>query len=347
MPKKKYKGIDLFCGIGGFRLAMNDNDVECVFSSDNDKFAQETYKANFGEVPQGDIKKIEAKDIPSFDILTAGFPCQPFSYAGEKQGFNDEIRGTLFFDICRILKYHKPPMVFLENVKGLKSHEGGKTLNIILEKLHELGYYPHWKILSSLDYGLPQKRNRVLVFARKAKYGDFDFSYETVKRHFDSLNPHDLSICQYNTVIDVLAQEVEGKYYLSDRIKPTILSNGSGNFVSNSDIDQMVARPLTASMHKMHRACQDNYYSDIFIHSHGEYRPSDYMTKEELAVIPIRKLTPKEAFMLQGFPRDFALNAQRAGVANGSLYKQAGNAVSVNTIYAILHYLIHSMIMFE
>ena len=101
--RKKYKGIDLFCGIGGFRLAMNSSQVECVFSSDNDKFAQQTYEANFHEVPTGDIKAVNEKDIPSFDILTAGFPCQPFSYAGEKQGFNDEVRGTLFFDVCRIL----------------------------------------------------------------------------------------------------------------------------------------------------------------------------------------------------------------------------------------------------
>ena len=125
--KKKYTGIDLFCGIGGFRLAMKSNNVKCVFSSDNDKFAQQTYEANFHEIPTGDIKAVEAKDIPHFDILTAGFPCQPFSYAGEKQGFNDEVRGTLFFDVCRILEYHKPPMVFLENVKGLKSHDKGKT----------------------------------------------------------------------------------------------------------------------------------------------------------------------------------------------------------------------------
>lgn len=121
--KHKYKGIDLFCGIGGFRLAMEDNGVECVFSSDIDSFAQQTYKANFGEIPYGDITKIDAKDIPSFDILTAGFPCQPFSYAGLCEGFEDQTRGTLFFDICRILSYHKPKMFFLENVKGLVSQK--------------------------------------------------------------------------------------------------------------------------------------------------------------------------------------------------------------------------------
>lgn len=139
--KKIYKGIDLFCGIGGFRLAMKSNNVKCVFSSDNDKFAQQTYEANFHEIPTGDIKAVEAKDIPHFDILTAGFPCQPFSYAGEKQGFNDEVRGTLFFDVCRILEYHKPPMLFLENVKGLKSHDKGKTLQIVLDSLRKLGYF--------------------------------------------------------------------------------------------------------------------------------------------------------------------------------------------------------------
>ena len=174
LNRKQYKGIDLFCGIGGFRLAMQDCDVECVFSSDNDKFAQETYIANFGEVPAGDIKKIAAKDIPPFDILAAGFPCQPFSYAGEKQGFEDETRGTLFFDICRILDYHKPPMVFLENVKGLKSHKEGETLSVILNNLRELGYYPHWDILSSLDFGLPQKRERWYCVAFRE---DVDFKF--------------------------------------------------------------------------------------------------------------------------------------------------------------------------
>ena len=163
MGKKKvtqYTGIDLFCGIGGFRLAMEANNVKCVFSSDIDAFAQQTYQANFNEIPTGDITKVNAEDIPHFDILTAGFPCQPFSYAGEKKGFEDTTRGTLFFDICRILKYHKPKMLFLENVKGLVSHKEGRTLKTIEDNLKKLGYYPHWKVLSSLDFGLPQKRER-------------------------------------------------------------------------------------------------------------------------------------------------------------------------------------------
>ena len=142
----------------------------------------------------------------------------------------------------------------------------------------------------------------------------------------------------------VIKGEVEAKYYLSEKIKPTLLSDGSAGFRSNSEIDQVVARPLTATMHKMHRACQDNYYSDLFIQSNGEDRPSERMTKEELSRIPIRKLTPKEAFMLQGFPQNFADNAGHARVANGAMYKQAGNAVSVNTIYAVLYYLITNRI---
>ena len=147
MAKTQYKIIDLFCGIGGFRLAFEKQGCKCVFSSDIDEFAQQTYFDNFNEIPVGDITKVEASDIPSFDILTAGFPCQPFSYAGLCQGFEDQTRGTLFFDICRILAYHKPKMFFLENVKGLISHNQGETLKVILQNLKELGYDIHWKVL--------------------------------------------------------------------------------------------------------------------------------------------------------------------------------------------------------
>lgn len=207
--RKKYKGIDLFCGIGGFRLAMNSSQVECVFSSDNDKFAQQTYEANFHEVPTGDIKAVNAKDIPDFDMLTAGFPCQPFSYAGEKQGFSDEVRGTLFFDVCRILEYHKPPMVFLENVKGLKSHDKGKTLQTVLDTLRKLGYYPHWTILSSLNYGLPQKRERWYCVAFRT---DVDFEWpkpmegHPVLHDIIDLNDRNPSLAIYNPQIQISAE---------------------------------------------------------------------------------------------------------------------------------------------
>ena len=137
------------------------------------------------------------------------------------------------------------------------------------------------------------------------------------------------------------------KYLLSERIKPTILADGSAGFKSRSEINQIIARPLTASMHKMHRACQDNYYSLDFIQSAGKYDPAKVMTKEELARIPIRKITPEEAFMLQGFPSAFATKAREAGVSDGALYKQAGNAVSVNTIYSVLLFLIQAGLLSE
>ena len=352
--------LELFAGVGGFRAALNyiQQDIgvisDTIGFSEIDPMALTTYKANYNikeEIELGDIvsfinDKKKFKKLPHFNLLTGGFPCQTFSMMGKQTGFNED-RGQMFFRIMDIIHNYQPNFILLENVKNLMNHDKKRTYKIIKEELENEGYTVHEDIFNSNAFGLPQKRNRVIVFARKAKYGDFSFSFEMVKKHFDSLNPDDLSICIFNSVIDILSPEVEGKYYLSERIKPTILSNGSGNYISNSDIDQIVARPLTASMHKMHRACQDNYYSDIFIQSNGYNRPSEYMTKKELASIPIRKITPQEAFMLQGFPRNFAFNAQRAGVTDGSLYKQAGNAVSVNTIYAVIHYLIHSKIMFD
>ena len=146
------------------------------------------------------------------------------------------------------------------------------------------------------------------------------------------------------TVVEFLQRNVPDKYFLSERIKPTILSNGSANFKANSEINQEIARTLTASMHKMHRACQDNYYSIDYIKSKGKINPAKYLSKEELARLPIRKLTPQEAFSLQGFPPEFATKASDAGVSDGALYKQAGNAVSINTIYAVVHYLNSSLI---
>lgn len=353
--------LELFAGIGGFRRAMDlltqDGvmNFHCVGYSEIEPHAVQTYCANYNtknEQVLGDIVSFTASDLnldflPLFDLLTGGFPCQTFSMMGKQAGFEGDDRGQMFFRIMDIVNHNHPRYLLLENVRNLSSHDGGNTIARIEQELHDAGYIVHRDIFNSSDFGLPQTRNRTLIFARLEADGEFDFSSDLVRECFATINRENCSLSFYNSTIEILSPNVEQKYYLSERIKPTILSDGSAGFHSNSEIDKLIARPLTASMHKMHRACQDNYYSDMYIQSHGAERPSTWMTKEELAQIPIRKLTPQEAFMLQGFPAEFATNAQHAGVSDGALYKQAGNAVSVNTIYAILYYLITNNLIHE
>lgn len=337
LGKKQYKSIDLFCGIGGFRLAMEENSVKCVFSSDIDIFAQQTYNANFGEIPSGDITKIEAKDIPAFDILTAGFPCQPFSYAGLCEGFEDETRGTLFFDICRILSYHKPKMFFLENVKGLVSHKNGNTLNIILKKLKDLGYDVHWKVLSSLDYGLPQKRERwyCVGFDKKVDFSfptkinstpilrdivDLSedsnslkltkFELDRIKYHFANCDKqervqHDNSKYEPNTK--------KGKYGVFSYQKP----DGSLRF--------HVGDVAKTQIQEAFYACLDTYAPTII----AGRTPKLWDIERKLSVL--------EAKRLQGFPDDFVMP-----VSDSQAYKQLGNSVSVPIIKMILKSMISS-----
>lgn len=334
--KNKYKGIDLFCGIGGFRLAMEENNVDCVFSSDIDPFAQQTYKANFGECPMGDITLIEAKDIPRFDILAAGFPCQPFSYAGLGHGFEDQTRGTLFFDICRILSYHKPKMFFLENVKGLVSHKGGKTLSIILNNLEQLGYDIHWTVLSSLDYGLPQKRERwycvgfdkptAFVFPVKNKKQPTlrdivdvtdnnpslkltKFELDRIKYHFAHCKEqervqHDNSKYAPNTK--------KGKYGVFSYQKP----DGSLRF--------HVGDVAKTQIQEAFYACLDTYAPTII----AGRTPKLWDIGRKLSVL--------EAKRLQGFPDDFIMP-----VSDNQAYKQLGNSVSVPIIKKIMKNMIY------
>lgn len=337
MANYKYKGIDLFCGIGGFRLAMEDNNVSCVFSSDNDRFAQQTYEANFHEIPTGDIKKVDAKEIPQFDILTAGFPCQPFSYAGEKAGFEDETRGTLFFDICRILKEHKPPMVFLENVKGLVSHKGGETLKTILSNLKDLGYYPHYKVLSSLDYGLPQKRERWYCVAFREDvpfsfpeplggnptlkdiidWNEHDprlnlpqFELDRIDYHFANAKPgdrvkHDNSKYKPNTK--------KGKYGIYSFQKP----DGSLRF--------HVGDVAKTQIQEAFYACIDTYAPTII----ANRTPKLWDLRRRLSVL--------ESKRLQGFPDDFVMP-----VSDAQALKQLGNSVSVPIIKMIMNEMINT-----
>lgn len=351
--------LELFAGIGGFRRALDlvGNDLhmpmECVGYSEIDNNASRTYRANFGENPDevilGDIVAFTANDatiegLPWFDLLTGGFPCQSFSMMGEQLGFADPTRGQMFYRILDILRVKHPTYILLENVKNLYTHDHGNTFAVIRQELENLGYHLRFDIFNTNDYHLAQKRNRVYIFGSLNPIpADFDFSHEAIAQHLNEIIDQTGLLNQEST-LDVLQPTVDAKYFLSDRIKPTLLSDGSGGFKSKSDINQLQARPLTASMHKMHRACQDNYFSQNFIASHGADNPVTYATKEELSRLEIRKLTPQEAMMLQGFPAEWSQRAQAAGLSDGALYKQAGNAVSVNTVYAIIRYLIDNNI---
>lgn len=345
--------LELFAGVGGFRKAMEGIEMDfsfpfdCVGFSEIDANASKTYKANYNtenEIEMGDIVQFNSDmsryDRLEFDLLTGGFPCQAFSMMGKQLGFNDH-RGTMFFEIEKILEGKKPRFVLLENVKNLLTHDKKRTFQEIKGRLESLGYRVYYDVFNSMDYGLAQKRSRVIIFATTALLPEaFEFSNEEVNKIFWREYRRFNSLLFQKSVLDVLSHNAPKKYYLSERIKPTLLADGSKNFVSKSEINQTIARPLTATMHKMHRACQDNYYSDGFINSKD---PTAYLqikfSKDELAKQSIRKLMPEEAFALQGFPNEFVDNARRLKVSDGALYKQAGNAISVNVVYAVLYYL--------
>lgn len=347
------KHVELFAGIGGFRQALtllgNDFNIDqkTVAFSEIDRSAVQTYKSVFdaaGEIEIGDIasfceKENNILDLPDFELLTGGFPCQSFSMMGKQRGFED-MRGNVFFQILEILKRKKPKYVLLENVRNLLSHDKGKTFDFIIKSIKECGYpYVYHDVFNTEDFGLAQKRNRVFIFATTEKNDNLIFSHNEVKKVFDTISGK-TSLMKQESTHSILKKNVDEKFYLSDIIKPTILSNGTKKYKSKSEINPMIAKPLTATMVKMHRACQDNYFSDGFINSENpeEYLKTEY-TKEELCRQRIRKITPEEAFLLQGFDEDFFEKVQKSNNSNSQLYKQAGNAVSVNTVYAVMYYL--------
>ena len=301
------KVCSLFSVIGGFDQGFIDADFEIVWANDIDKYAVETYKANYATpIVCKDLNEVDLDDIPNFDVLIGGFPCQPFSMMGSQKGF-DDARGTCFFRIAELIdnkikKGHAPKAIVLENVRAIRKHDNGKTFATIQRILEEMGYSVFSNILNSADYGVPQVRNRLFIVC---------FLNNEIEFQYPQKQP--LLI----TMHDVLEREVDLKYYLSDRVKPTILSSGTGGYVAKSEINQSPARPLCATMGKMHRACQDNYYSDDYIVGNGDTNS-------------IRKLTPRECARLQGFDDDFVI-----AVSNGQAYKQFGNAVTVNVARAI------------
>jgi len=297
----KFKLIDLFAGIGGIRLGFQKvfgSKASFVFSSEIDKYAQKTYYENFKDLPQGDITQINENEIPKFDILLAGFPCQPFSNAGLKKGFNDT-RGTLFFDIARIVKYHKPQVVFLENVKGFKNHDKGNTFKVVKTTLEEMGYKVYAEVLNAKDFGVPQNRERIYIVAFLNKNVTFEFP-KGVKK---------------NTKLgDILLDIVDEKYTISDRLwaghqrrKKEHKAKGNGFGYSIFNHDSAYTSTISARYYK------DG--SEILIAQKGK-NP--------------RKITPREAARLQGFPEEFKIP-----VSDTQSYKQFGNSVAVPVIEAI------------
>ncbi len=293
------KVISLFAGIGGLDTGFIENGYEVVWANDIDKYAAQTYQANYSSpIILGDLNEINLDEIPSADIVIGGFPCQPFSSMGELKGFEDT-RGTLFFRIVELIQNqiergHKPKALVLENVRNLKHHDKGKTFKVIKKTLMDLGYKVYDQVLNSSDYGVPQTRNRTFIVCFSNSETEFSYPEKT-----------DLTL----TLQDVLEHDVDKKYFLSDRILPTILSNGTGGYKAKSEIDLKIARPLCATMAKMHRACQDNYVTQ-----NGR----------------VRRLTPRECARLQGFSDDFIIP-----VSDTQAYKQFGNAVTANVSRAV------------
>ncbi|MEJ2905150.1 DNA (cytosine-5-)-methyltransferase [Pedobacter panaciterrae] len=339
--------IELFAGIGGFRNAADhlsldtDRQFECVAFSEIDHHAKTTYSANYNiadEVQMNDIinftdDKENIRKLPDFNLLLGGFPCQAFSLLGKQLGLEDE-RGKILFSIHEILKGKQPEFVVLENVRNIINHDKGKTLELIINFFKEHEYkYVNYVVLDTQSFGLPQRRSRIFFVCSKKEI-EIELTEEAIVNNFNNIDYHSLNT--YTNVLDILERETNQKYYLSEKIKHTILDGGSKNFWSKSQIDLDIARTLTATMVKMHRACQDNYYSDDYILNGQSHKET---AKEVLFKKPVRRLTPPEALKLQGFDQPFFDNAIAAGVSEHQLYKQAGNALSVNTGYALLHYL--------
>jgi len=307
------KFIDLFAGIGGMRSAFQRENVECVFSSEIDKFARETYYANFGGDLNGDITEIEASEIPEFDILVAGFPCQPFSLAGVpkyeslgyEHGFKHETKGTLFFEILRIIEYHKPRAILLENVKNLKSHDKGKTFEIILKSLEKQGYNIDYQVIDAASV-VPQHRERIFIVGFREE-NQFEFPIYPEKGKIK--------------LGEILEKKVNEKYTISDKLwnylqKRKIEQRKKGNgFGYNLSKKDEISRTLSA------RYGKDG--SEILI----------YQKKKNP-----RRLTPRECARLMSFPDDFKIP-----VSDTQAYKQFGNSVVIKVVQPIATSIIETL----
>lgn len=308
--------IDLFAGIGGFHTALSHFGAKCVFASEWDKHASQTYQANYGIQPFGDITKIHEKDIPNHDILCAGFPCQAFSISGKQQGF-DDTRGTLFFDIARIIQYHQPKIIFLENVKNFINHDNGNTLKTVLNILENLDYKVYYQILNASDFGLPQNRERIYFvgFKKNKLQSNFHFpkpsGQKVALQDFLENNPQNAKIIQRDDIQiykDFLPElDKQGNIILPNRpIQIGIVNKGGQG--------ERIYHPLG------HAITLSAYGGGVGAKT-GLYKIGN----------TIRKLSPRECARIQGFGDDFQIISSIA-----QTYQQFGNSVAVNVLKAIL-----------
>lgn len=315
--------LDLFAGIGGFRLALEQAGHKCIGFCEIDKFARQTYKANFnteGEVEWHDITTVTDEDVRhlgSVDIITGGFPCQAFSIAGKRGGFEDT-RGTLFFEIARIARILKPRYLLLENVKGLLTHSGGTTFATILNTLGELGYWVEWQILNSKDFGVPQNRERVFIVGH--------FGGEPARKVFPITR----------TSGQALRQLIGGRQgyivYDPSGTSATLTSQTGGLGGTTGLYAVPVLTPDRLNKRQDGRRFKEPGEPMFTLTAQDRH---GVLVKPSHDGIRIRRLTPLECFRLQGFPDEFFHRAKAAGVSDSQLYKQAGNAVTVNVVYEI------------
>lgn len=306
---KGYKFIDLFAGIGGFRLALESFGAKCVYSNEWDKFAQETYQMNFGDTPGGDITQVDETRIPDHDILCAGFPCQPFSISGKQYGFEDS-RGTLFFDVARIVKEKRPKVVFLENVKNFATHDGGKTISVVKNTMLELGYSFQFRVLNPINYGIPQKRERVYMvcFRNDIERESFVFPQPFKLNRFVEnflLPDNEVRDLIVNRTDLVLNDKVNIHYNSPSTIRVgTVGKGGQGERIYSP---KGIAITLSA------------YGGGVFAKTGG------YLINGQT-----RRLHPRECARIMGFPDSFKLHPNM-----NQAYKQLGNSVVVDVLQLI------------
>lgn len=316
----QFRFVDLFAGIGGFRLGLEQAGYKCVYSCEINSACQEVYYNNFGEIPESDITKVDVKALPDFEVLGAGFPCQPFSICGKRQGFYDT-RGTLFFHICEIIENKQPPVIFLENVKYLLYQDKGNTLNVILYSLEDLGYTVTYKLLNAKDFGVPQNRERVVIIA--TKYKKFNFDKLNINQDHIPLKDF-LSNCNHFEYLD------PNDYILIEEPKQQKSGLIFAGYRSNKSIWKKGVRPNTEHLSRVHRQ-PNRIYSIDGIHP---TIPSQETSGRFFIYIPeenaVRKLTIEECYKIMGFPVNFKRHSNL-----GECYKQIGNSVCVPMIYEI------------